>query len=104
MGVDSTALLLRWLHEPDSRDFALADLVVLTAMTGDEFQDTERLVAAHILHRLRAARVRFVQIARTGAVEADGVTVLDDSREPHELHMRGPFRLSDELLSVGTVP
>jgi hypothetical protein len=104
MGVDSTALLLRWLHEPESRDFELDDLAVLTAMTGDEFADTERLVTTHILHRLREHRVRFVQVARTGAVEADGITVLGDSRGPAQLHMRGPYRLSDELLSVGTVP
>ena len=104
MGIDSTALLLRWLAEPDSRDFALADLTVLTAMTGDEFADTEHLVTTHILHRLREARVRFVQVARTGRLEGDGITVLDDSREPAQLHMRGPYRLSDELLSVGTVP
>jgi hypothetical protein len=104
MGVDSTALLLRWLHEPGSRDFAMEDLVALTAMTGDEFQDTDALVTAHILHRLREHRVRFVQVARTGALEGEGITVLDDSRAPTQLHMRGPYRLSDELLSVGTVP
>jgi transposase len=40
MGVDSTALLLRWLHDPDSRDFDLDQLIVITAMTGDEFPDT----------------------------------------------------------------
>lgn len=104
MGVDSTALLLRWLGEPATRDFDLCDLVVLTAMTGDEFADTERLVTAHILHRLRDARVRFVQVARTGQLQEAGITVLDDSRAPMQLHLRGPYRLSDELLSVGTVP
>lgn len=104
MGIDSTALLLRWLTEPDSRDFDLTDLTVLTAMTGDEFADIEHLVTTHILHRLREARVRFVQVARTGRLEGDGITVLDDSREPAHLHVRGPYRLSDELLAVGTVP
>ena len=29
LGVDSTVILLRWLHAPDTRDFDLADLVVL---------------------------------------------------------------------------
>lgn len=56
MGVDSTALLLRWLAEPDSLDYSHADLTVLTAMPGDEFADTEHLVTTHILHRLREAR------------------------------------------------
>lgn len=67
MGLDSTALLLRWLHEPESRDFELQDLVALTAMTGDEFADTERLITAHILHRLREHRIRFVQVAHRPA-------------------------------------
>lgn len=34
MGVDSTAILLRWLTDPMSRDFDLRDLVVSTAHTG----------------------------------------------------------------------
>ena len=38
MGVDSTAILLRWLHESSSRDFDLGDLVVLTAMTQGDFK------------------------------------------------------------------
>lgn len=42
MGVDSTAILLRWLIEPASRDFDLKDLVVVTAHTGDEFEQTLR--------------------------------------------------------------
>jgi hypothetical protein len=35
MGVDSAALLTRWLLDPACRNFDLADLVVVTAMTGD---------------------------------------------------------------------
>ena len=34
MGADSTSLLLRWLTEPSSRDFAIDDLVVVSSMTG----------------------------------------------------------------------
>jgi hypothetical protein len=34
MGADSTAILMRWLTEPASRDFDLQDLVVITAHTG----------------------------------------------------------------------
>ena len=40
LGLDSTAVLLRWLTDPSSRDFDLSDLVVITAMTGDEFSAT----------------------------------------------------------------
>ena len=35
MGVESTAILVRWLKEPASRPCSLDRLIVLTAMTGD---------------------------------------------------------------------
>jgi hypothetical protein len=104
MGVDSTALLLRWLCEPKSRDFDLDDLVVLTAQTGDEFKDTQRLVETHMLPLLRELRVRYVQVARGGPLQGDGIVVLDDGREPQQLFIEGRFKLSQELLDNGTVP
>ena len=66
LGVDSTALLLRWLEEPRSRDFDLSDLLVVTAMTGDEWPRTGALVERHILSRLREAGIRFAEVARAG--------------------------------------
>jgi hypothetical protein len=104
MGIDSTAILLRWLEEPGSRDFELKDLTVLTAQTGNEFSDTKRLVEAHILPLLRRFHIRYVQIARSGPLQGDGLTLLDDSREPTQLHIDGDFKLSDELQANGTVP
>lgn len=104
MGVDSTCILVRWLLEPETRDFDLGDLTVLTAQTGDEYADTKRVVEAHALPLLREHRVRYVQVARGGPVKADGVTVLSDTREPTELFTGGKFKLSDELLAAGTVP
>lgn len=68
-GVDSTALLLRWLAEPDSRDFDLSQLMVVRAMTGEEWPRTGELVDDHILPRLRSACVFFAQVARRGASE-----------------------------------
>jgi len=53
MGADSTALLLRWIHEPDTRHCDLASLLVVTAVTGDEWPVTGRLVAEHVLPLLR---------------------------------------------------
>lgn len=44
LGADSTAILLRWILEPESRDFDLSRLIVITSMTGDEFKDTGALV------------------------------------------------------------
>ena len=104
MGVDSTALLLRWLRDKRSRDFPLEDLICLSAQTGDEFADTQRLVETHILPLMRQYRIRYVQIARVGPLQGDGVTVLDDSREPTRLYINGAFKLSQELLGNGTVP
>ncbi len=104
MGVDSTAILLRWLADPTSRDFDLSELVVLTCQTGDEFQGTGRLVAEHVLPRLAEAGVRFVEIARAGASERDGVAILQDTREPSELHLAGAYRLSEELRAAATIP
>lgn len=104
MGVDSAAILARWLHEPDSRNFDLADLIVLTAMTGNEYAATAELMQQHLLPELREARVRYVQLARGGQSVDTGIVVLDDSRSPTRMHMRGPWSLSDELERTGTVP
>jgi hypothetical protein len=104
MGADSTAILWRWLHEPDSRWFELDDLVVLTAQVGDEFDDTRALCEHHILPELARHRVRLVQVARAGPSETDGMVVLDDSRQPTKLHTGGSgWSLGDELRAAGTV-
>lgn len=107
MGLDSTALLLRWITEPASRDFDLADLAVCTAMTGNEFASTGQDVQAVILPLLRREGIRFIQVAReqrktTGS--GDGVVVLDDSTRPQRLHFSGAYTLGQELLAAGTLP
>ena len=76
MGVESTAILLRWMLEPSSRDFELSELLVLTAQTGDEFEDTKELVETHILPLMRSHRVRFVEVARNGPSVRDGYALL----------------------------
>jgi hypothetical protein len=104
LGVDSTALLLRWLEEPSSRDFPLSELLVVSAMTGDEWPLTGVLVERHVLPRLRAAGVRFAQVARGGHLQGEGIVVLDDTDSPRRLHLGGAYRLSEELRAAGTVP
>jgi hypothetical protein len=104
MGVESTAILLRWLAEPATAPCALHDLTVLTAMVGSEFHETGRLVHNHVLPRLRAAGVRFVQVGRGGPFRADGVVTLDDSREPETLHLGGAYTLREEYETSGTGP
>jgi hypothetical protein len=104
LGADSTAILLRWLDQPVTAPCDLEDLIVVTAMTGDEWAITGRLVEEHVLPRLSASRVRYAQVARAGPRQADGVVILDDSRTPERLRLGGAFRLSDELRTAGTIP
>ncbi|HEU5105892.1 MAG TPA: hypothetical protein VFU11_08620 [Solirubrobacterales bacterium] len=104
LGVDSTALLLRWLEDPESRDFPLSELLVVTSMTGDEWPLTGLLVERHVLPRLRDAGVRFAQVARGGRLQEEGIVVLDDSDSPRRLHLAGAYKLSEEMTVAGTVP
>jgi hypothetical protein len=104
MGVESTAILVRWLTEPATRPCPLGKLIVLTAMTGDEYADTASDMEKYILPMLHAHGVRFVQVARHGHLEADGITVLSDTTHPDRLFADGDYRLSDELRAAGTLP
>ena len=62
------------------------------------------LVERHILPRMRAHHIRYVQVARAGHLEADGIIVLDDTREPRNVYLDGSYKLSQELRAAGTVP
>jgi hypothetical protein len=104
LGVESVAILLRWLLEPETRDFPLDELVVITAMVGAEWPDTGEDFERHILPLFRQHGVRFVQVARGGHLEEDGIVVLDDSRQPEVLHIGGAYTLTEELETAGTVP
>lgn len=107
MGVESCAILLRWILEPESRDFDLDDLVVVTSMVGDEFAVTSTDMRDVVLPAMRKERIRFVQVGRTQlntTKAGDGVRVFSDTRHPTELYIEGAYRLSDELLAGGTVP
>jgi hypothetical protein len=106
MGVESSAILARLVLELAVRDFDLSELVVVTSMTGDEFESTRRLVETYLLPLLRAHGVRYVQVARRAAAKERGTAgyvVLDDSTAPARVHLEGRFKLSDELAAAGTV-
>lgn len=109
MGIDSAAILARWLTDPGSRDFELDDLIVITAMVGSEYGITERLMTTYLLPLMRAHGVRYVQVARqprrpgTRKV-VPGYVLLDDSTAPRRMVMHGPITLADELRATGTVP
>lgn len=104
MGADSTAILLEWLSNPASRTFELADLVVVTAQTGNEFDDTRALVEGYVLPAMASAGVRFVEIARSRPGSARPYTVLQDTRSPERLHLAGDYSLAEELKTAGTIP
>jgi hypothetical protein len=115
-GVESTAILLRWLFEPQTRYFVtrtaqpqreyfdLADLTIIGSQTGDEHQDTQNNVERYIFPLLRQHRIRFVEVARAGEHESDGIIVFQDSTEPRIFHRAGAYKLSDHLKLAGTVP
>jgi hypothetical protein len=53
---------------------------------------------------MRQHGIRYVQVARHGHLEADGITLLSDTRQPDAVYLGGDYRLSDELRNNGTVP
>jgi hypothetical protein len=104
LGVDSTAILLRWLTDPSSRDFPLHNLIVITAMTGNEWSVTGEMVTELVLPLLRKNHIRFIQVARAGRSRDDGVVILSDTTQPDRLHLEGAYTLAEEMFAAGTVP
>lgn len=107
LGLDSTSLLIRWLTDASSRDFALEDLVLVTAMTGHESAATVDAMNRLVLPRLRQHGIRYIQTARSQrrtSRAGDGIVILDDSRHPEQLHAGGQYTLGDEMLSAATLP
>ena len=54
MGVESTAILLRWIHESETSPCPLEQLIVVTSQVGDEYFDSGRDVENYILPLMRA--------------------------------------------------
>ena len=107
LGLDSTSLLIRWLTDPSSREFALESLVLVTAMTGHESAATVDAMNRLVLPRLRQHAIRYIQAARSQrrtSRAGDGIVVLDDSRSPQKLYAAGEYTLGDEMLSAATIP
>ncbi|WP_405764540.1 hypothetical protein OHU34_03280 [Streptomyces sp. NBC_00080] len=85
LGTDSTAYLAKMLTDPTAYGIDLDRTVVLYMATGSEWPETRLLVEEFMLPLLREHGVRFVQLARNGRLAADGITVLDDSRNTERL-------------------
>jgi len=109
MGADSSAILARIMTEDIARaelgvEDDYSNLIVLTAQVGHEYGETQRLGETYLLPMMAERGIRLVQVARAGKSLRDGYVVLDDSREPTQLHTAGVFTLGDEMLAGGTVP
>lgn len=104
MGVESSTILTRWMLEPESRNFDLDDLTVITAQTGNEFPDTRLVNQTYLLPQMANLGIRWVQLARGGPKTSDGIVIMSDSRQTEICHTEGVYKLSDELLAAGTVP
>ncbi|WP_190814763.1 hypothetical protein [Saccharopolyspora pogona] len=61
------------------------------------------MVSRHML-LLAQHGVRYIQVARRGPSEADGVDVTADTRQPDQLNLVGSWTLADEMFDAGTVP
>ncbi|MBE1467447.1 hypothetical protein [Kibdelosporangium phytohabitans] len=97
-------MLTRLLTQPDVRDFNLDELVVITAGTGHEWPKTLELASQNMLPLMASKGVRYIQVARRGPQEADGVDVTSDSKRPDALQLVGNWTLANEMLDGATVP
>jgi hypothetical protein len=79
-------------------------LVIVIAQTGDEWSTTERFVQRFMLPLLRKNNIRLVEVARRGPTKKDGIAVLQDTRQPYQLHLDGVYKLSRENRVTGTMP
>lgn len=104
MGVESVAITLEMLTNPARRDFCLCQLIIITMQTGDEHWDTIHNTEWFVLPIYRYFRLRFVELARGGEYEEDGIVILQDTCLPQRLYREGYYKLSEHLLLNGTVP
>ena len=89
MGVEGTAVLVCWLLKPSTCPLQIfQDLIVLTAQTGDEVNETKFLCETYLFPLLRQHQIRLVQVAKTTASKLDGYTILGDTTEPYDCTLK----------------
>lgn len=103
-GVDSLALLVEYIFNPDSRDFPLENLIVVHAVVGGESKETQRIMEEAIFPLCRRYNIWFIQVYRNGQYEEDGITVLSSTQQPTKFYLRGEFSLFTHSIVSGTVP
>jgi hypothetical protein len=104
LGVDSMTLLHQWCTDPSTRDFPLDELLIITAIVGNEYESTIAAANAHMVPMLREHGIRFLQVARGGQAAEHGYDVLADSLAPTEVVRRGAWHLGQEMDEALTVP
>ena len=105
MGLESSTITKLVLRDPTAYSIDLDHLIVLSAQTGLESEETADKMERLIYPDLRAANVRTVQLARAGPSERDGIVVLSDTRSPTRCYIEGgPYTLGIELEQNGTLP
>ncbi len=104
MGVESTTIAVRAMLEPGSLGIPASEVLAITAMTGDEHEDTGALMERFVLPLMREHGMRYVQTARHGYSSRMGVNILSDTSAPQQMFMDGDYALSTELLTNGIVP
>ncbi|RSN60559.1 hypothetical protein DMH01_14740 [Amycolatopsis sp. WAC 04182] len=102
--MESSAYLTEILTAPEVLGIDPANMVVLHAVVGSEFNDTLRDSERFILPLLRDRGVRLVQLSRRGPVESDGIEILDDTRSPRVMHSKGPWTLAQHNAANGITP
>jgi hypothetical protein len=118
-GVESVALLVKWILDPSSRPLdpntgqpvSLGQIIVLFAMTGLEYRSTKALCETYLLPLLRQNRIRLIQVGRAGPSFNDGLVIAQDSTSPVEFFCTredadrlGIWKLSDEHDISATTP
>ncbi|HEY9624513.1 MAG TPA: hypothetical protein V6C78_29425 [Crinalium sp.] len=103
-GVDSLALLIEYIQNPDSRDFPLENLIVMHAVVGGESTETKQMMEEVIFHLCSQHNIWFIQAHRNGEFEEDGITILSSTRQPTKFYLRGEYCLFTYLVMSGTVP
>jgi len=103
-GIDSLALLIEYIENPDSRDFPLENLIVVHAVVGGESAETKRLMEEVFFPLCRQHNIWVIQVCRNGEFEKDGITILSSTRQPRKFYLRGDYCLFTHLIMSGTVP
>lgn len=109
MGADSVGILSRYFDDGfEAHGIDPKRCVVITAQTGAEYPDLATKIDEHIAPRMKAAGIRWVQVARD--VDAPGSTTTykllrdTDLGDDYVTQIGGSFPIFKEYVDGGTIP